>query len=399
MVEKMISVIVPVFNIEEYVGECIESIISQSYKDLEIILVDDGSTDCSGQICDSYAGKDRRIQVIHKSNGGLVSARKAGLEIAKGEYISYVDGDDWIDSQMYQKILEINSSADIIAFAGYEEYAPKEKCGYKKNTVKEGLYQSEDERFRLYSCMMVNGNFFENGVLTYLWSKLIRREILMTMQMNVPDIISYAEDAACVYPCLLKAESIYVTNELLYHYRVRQNSMVKEEIAQEKIQGLFQTLWDSFSAHQLKKHLLQQLKYFAMHTILLKKYTKINSSLVLFPFEKVKKGMKVAIYGAGIFGKIIWNSCQKDDRLIPVGWFDLRYDIYASQGLCVQSSGMIINSNFDVIVIAIANIKLARQIQTEFEQMGIPPEKIDFISIEALEKINLPDYIGVDFIP
>ena len=156
-----ISVVVPVCNIEAYIGECIESIIAQSYENLEIILVDDGSEDGSGKICDAYAKKDSRIRVIHKENGGLVSARKAGLGIAKGEYISCVDGDDWIDPQMYQKLMSMNADADVIAFAGIEEYGAAGQGGIKRNTVEEGLYKEEGDRQRLYKCMMVNGNFYE----------------------------------------------------------------------------------------------------------------------------------------------------------------------------------------------------------------------------------------------
>ena len=99
---SLISVIVPVFNIDKYISKCIESIMEQTYKNLQIILVDDGSTDTSGEICDRYAKKDIRIQVIHKKNGGLVSARNAGLEAAAGEYVGFVDGDDYIDIGFYE---------------------------------------------------------------------------------------------------------------------------------------------------------------------------------------------------------------------------------------------------------------------------------------------------------
>ena len=94
----LFSIIVPIFNVSAYVRKCIESIVNQTYQNLDIILVDDGSTDDSGVICDEYAEKDSRIRVIHKTNGGLVSARKAGINIAKGEYSLYVDGDDWIEN-------------------------------------------------------------------------------------------------------------------------------------------------------------------------------------------------------------------------------------------------------------------------------------------------------------
>ena len=118
----LISVIVPVYNIEEYLPQCIDSIINQSYGELEIILVDDGSTDSGGNICDRYARMDSRIKVIHKENGGLVSARKAGVNRAAGEYVTFVDGDDWIEQDAYQKLIDSGQGADIIAFACYEEY-------------------------------------------------------------------------------------------------------------------------------------------------------------------------------------------------------------------------------------------------------------------------------------
>ena len=104
---KMISVIVPIYNVEQYLEQCLDSIISQTYSQLEIILVDDGSTDSSGQICDKYARKDERIVVIHKTNGGLSDARNAGISVATGEYISFIDSDDYIATDMYNKMIKI----------------------------------------------------------------------------------------------------------------------------------------------------------------------------------------------------------------------------------------------------------------------------------------------------
>lgn len=389
----LISVIVPVYNIAEYLPQCIDSICEQEYPNLEIILVDDGSADSSPLICDQYARKDNRIHVIHKDNGGLVSARKAGLYYAKGEYISYVDGDDWIEHKMYRKLWEMGLTDDIIAFAGYEEYGQGESYGVKKNTIREGRYSCETDRNWLYSHMMVNENFYENGILTYLWSKLIRRKILLECQNAVPDTISYAEDTACVYPCLLKAKTILVANTLLYHYRVRSDSMVRTEVKMEKMESLFQTLGKVFLMHPLKENLMKQLKYSMWHAMLLKNYTGIKHTMTLFPFKKVKPGMRVSVYGAGIWGKVIWGFCQKSDEIKPAGWFDQRYKLYASQGFYVQPTEDISDCIFDVIVIAIANIRLAQQIKTELLQKGISKEQIDCISIEALEEMELPVYI------
>lgn len=115
-----ISIIVPIYNVEKYVRQCIESIINQTYKNLQIILVDDGSTDTSGLICDEYASIDDRIEVIHKKNGGLVTARKIGLQKAKGEYIGFVDGDDYIDDNMYESLLGYILKKDVdMVHTGY----------------------------------------------------------------------------------------------------------------------------------------------------------------------------------------------------------------------------------------------------------------------------------------
>jgi len=389
----MVSVIVPVYNVAEYLPQCIESIIAQTYRNLEIILVDDGSDDGSEVICDQYARADDRIKVIHKENGGLVSARKAGLRTAKGEYISYVDGDDWIDHGMYRKLLERNRTAEIIAFAAYEEYGEGERTGLKKNTVKEGIYEDVGDRYQLYSRMMVNGNFYENGVLAFLWAKLIKRELLLDCQMDVPDIVSYAEDAACVYPCLLKAHSIYITNEILYHYRIRPNSIVKAEVGEDKICELFKVLGDAFSAHPMKESLWQQLKYSMQHTMLLKAYSQIRSRMVLFPFSKVKKEMKVAVYGAGIFGKVIWNYCEGSDSLEAAEWFDRRHGYYAAQGLHVQPVDDILGTDFHMAVIAVANIHLAEQIEEDLVCRGIPRDRIDRLHIEDIQQMALPCYM------
>lgn len=116
VMSDLISVIVPIYQVKEYLHKCITSIINQKYKNLQIILVDDGSTDGSETICDEYAKIDKRITVIHRDNGGLVRARKTGLEYAKGDYVGFVDGDDYIDEEMYAYLYEeiIKGKADMV---------------------------------------------------------------------------------------------------------------------------------------------------------------------------------------------------------------------------------------------------------------------------------------------
>ena len=113
-----VSVIIPVYKVEEYLGQCVDSILSQTYTNLEVLLVDDGSPDDCPRLCDEYAAKDKRVRVIHKENGGLASARNAGLDKANGQFVSFIDSDDWIEQQTYEKVMRIHeeTSAEIIMF-------------------------------------------------------------------------------------------------------------------------------------------------------------------------------------------------------------------------------------------------------------------------------------------
>ena len=144
MDEKLVSVIIPAYNIEDYIGRCLDSIISQTYKNLEIIVVDDGSRDHTGEILDNYAKKDRRIKVIHKENGGVSSARNKGIEAAEGDYIGFIDGDDLIESEMYKTLVDLleEENADI-AHCGYQMVFP-DRVDYYHNTGKKKIQTTEE---------------------------------------------------------------------------------------------------------------------------------------------------------------------------------------------------------------------------------------------------------------
>lgn len=202
MKNPLISVIVPIYMIERYVGICIESIIKQTYKNLEIILVDDGSKDRCPNICDLYAGKDNRIKVIHKPNGGIVSARKAGLQQSNGAYISYVDGDDWIESEFIESLYTaaLENDADIVC-AGYTRDLYSQSV-YFTNGLSSGVYKGEKLR-NLWKTMISNGSYYRSGITTYVWNKLFKRETLIDPQNKVDSRISIGEDGAVTYPALL----------------------------------------------------------------------------------------------------------------------------------------------------------------------------------------------------
>ena len=221
----LISVIVPIYKVEKYLKKCIESLIYQTYKNLEIILIDDGSPDKCPYICDYYANKYPNIIVIHKDNEGLVNARKEGIRCATGDYICYVDGDDWVKDNHFEKIaLEImNSNADIIIH-GYTRYS---KGTYKvvNNHIESGYYCEEQIKKSIIPTMMSRKPFYNTGIEPCIWGKAFKHSLLLPFQIQVPKEITIGEDVAVSYPAIAAAKSISVILDYGYFYRVNDNSM------------------------------------------------------------------------------------------------------------------------------------------------------------------------------
>lgn len=221
-----ISVIVPIYGIEKYLHECIDSILDQSFLNFELILVDDGSPDNCPEICDDYSRKDTRIKVIHKENGGLLSARKAGLKEATGKYISYVDGDDWVDKFYLDtlfKLAEANDS-DLVVTGHFREFDGKIETIKPKMA---GIYDEDELKSSIIPNAIYNGNFCEHGMSTYVWNKLFKRELLNKILFDVPNEIIMGEDAAITYSYLAISKSLVVSRIPLYYYRQRHDSIVK----------------------------------------------------------------------------------------------------------------------------------------------------------------------------
>lgn len=261
-----ISIIVAIYNVEKYIEECIESIQKQSLKDIQIILVDDGSTDNSLKICKRLAEKDARIELVHQENKGLVAARKRGLTVARGKYIGYVDGDDFAEPDMYEKMYQMleKEDADILA-VGYKRDFNGE-LDIVSNEIPSGVYQGK-QLAQIYSRMLFDGNYFTSGIIPSVWSKLFKKELLEVSQMRVDDAIRMGEDAACTYPALLSAKKVMIDNSnCSYHYRYVANSMTAtiDRKYFERASKLFEVLENSFGRDEI---LQRQLEYYKVRII------------------------------------------------------------------------------------------------------------------------------------
>lgn len=211
---KLISVIVPVYNVEKYLERCLDSILRQTYTNLEILVIDDGSKDNSGKICDEYEAKDSRIKVIHKINGGLSDARNAGLKIATGEYIGFVDSDDYIADDMFETLYNLseNNSADISIVSFYEIYKDK-IIGVRNDKTLTKMTKEEALKELL----------IDTNIQSYAWNKLFKKELFEGLNFPVGKNF---EDIATTVLLFEKAENVVVLQEPKYYYLRRDDSII-----------------------------------------------------------------------------------------------------------------------------------------------------------------------------
>lgn len=221
----MISVIVPVYKVENYLRQCLDSLAAQTLDDIEIIIVDDGSPDGCPEICDEYAAKDARMKVVHKQNGGLLSARKAGVAASSGDYIGFVDGDDWVETETFMNMHNaiIKYSPDMVLSDFLCDYGdciePSDQC------FEEGFYDRARLESEIFPKMLFDGRFYRFGVNPNCWSKLVKRELIEKNLSPVDERIRMGEDAAFIYPCMLDSQSITCVKTPTYHYRITEQSM------------------------------------------------------------------------------------------------------------------------------------------------------------------------------
>lgn len=211
--EDLITVIIPVYNVEDYLDKCLKTVVAQSYKNLEIILVNDGSTDLSGSICEEWKKKDSRIKVIHKQNGGASDARNYAIEIAKGDYVGFIDADDYIELDMYENLHNeaVKYDADIISCGYYKE---------EQDNIRQ-LYTSFNDTVVLDAVGALRGTFLFNYVSEGNWTKLINKRVLREVRYKKG---IHTEDLLFLAEIVDKSEKIVCIPKPLYHYVIRSDS-------------------------------------------------------------------------------------------------------------------------------------------------------------------------------
>lgn len=388
IIKNLITIIVPIYNISSYLEKCITSIINQTYKNIQIILVDDGSTDECGDICDRYAFSDNRIKVIHKSNGGLVSARKAGLKEATGEYIGYVDGDDWIEPDLCENMLKemLDSGADLVD-ADYYMDMGSEVVSMHSN-IFYGRYDVEE----IIPIMLCDENFNECCLKAYLWSKMFKRELLEKVQYAVDERITFGEDVAVTYPYVLQCKKISILNYSGYHYVQHLSSMVYTKKVDEQIRNtlLIKGLYNNFIKDVNAGILLQELNQYSKLLFTLRNifyFDQYSNGRYLLPFGGIEENAKVIIYGAGRVGQSIYRYLSDTQKNQVVDWLDRDFEKYQQLGFEVHLPESIHELELTniKIIIAINSRKVANSVRKWLIENQVREESIMWLTEEFID--------------
>lgn len=400
MSSPLISVIVPIYMIDRYLGICIESIINQSYKNIEIILVDDGSKDRCPEICDLYAKKDIRIKVIHKTNGGLVSARKAGLRESNGEYISYVDGDDWIGVGFIESLYTsaVTSGAEIVCAGQTRDLFSK--SAHFCNALPTGIYEG-NKLTDLWKAMISYGDYYRPGISTYVWNKLFKRNVLLTPQSTVDNRISIGEDGAVTYPALLNCKCVAVVDNVAYHYRQREDSMLKQRTSYadeaQKLKYLYDYLvqWSKNIPAELEIN--KQITDYVLSIAIMRSGGRLPQDS-FSTFDKSYYNKNIVVYSAGTFGQQLINRFKETKHCNVVAWLDDDYWEYRRCCLDVDPVASITRVEYDFVLIATVDSLVAKEITKRLLDLGVSPKKILTVSVPLNKESLLSQFLDIESI-
>ena len=393
---KLVSVIVPVYNVESYLKKCIDSILAQTYENYELILVDDGSTDQSGEICDVYAKADSRIKVIHQNNRGLVVARQIGLKNSIGQLIMPVDSDDWIDETMLEVMVGYheNYDTDIVLSGVIHEHEDGRSVLYKEDTFI-GYYELGEGDCQIYKNLFVKENTpLTGGIRSNLWSRLYTRENIYDNQMDVDTGIKNGEDDACFFPCMMQAKSVYFIQDAFYHCRVREGSMSRDgkQFGYHEIELLEQGLRKKIKGHfyeDIFKEQLNKYIFIRMNSLFYMQQGKrvlVAEKEYCFPHYLIPERAKIIIYGAGAVGKDYVKQVLNTNLYELVGWIDKNAAVQSCLHK-VETLDILLERHYEYIILATTKEEYAKEMKDEIRSKL--KESKPIIWIKPVTRTNL----------
>lgn len=386
----LVSVIIPIYNTEKYLRQSIESIINQTYKNLEIILIDDGSTDDSLSICYEYQERDSRIIVLEQNNLGAFKARKSGINVANGKYVAFVDGDDWIEPNMYYDLVQIMEENDtcMVESGIIDVNGDNEKCRMQK--LETGKYSGERFEKKILPYMLYNGCFFESLISPTIWNKLFLKKIVKNIYDSIEDGGIMANDTVITYPYLVVTQDIYVTNKCYYHYRVVNGSITRNKYNNicDKLNVHIKVIEKYFEESDYKKVLMPQLHMhkLRMYAMYCPEVFDLIANTFLSIYGGVNNNEKIVIYGAGKSGIRAYEYIFKILKDNIVAWVDKNYK-YLSKEIDenIKNPRDVDYNEVDKVIITVLKADAVDSIKQELKDMGVDESKINWIPSDYIQ--------------
>jgi hypothetical protein len=355
--EIVLTITVPAYNVGRYVEQCLQSLARQTYHDIEIIVVNDGSTDNTGEICDNAARYDARFRIIHQENKGLVAARKTALGYARGRYVGCVDGDDYVEPTYCETLIDaaLRDDADLVVAGHMRDYKGNKHAYYPK--LQAGVYEGQ-RLSRLHQMYISAPPVFSHGISTYLWSKIYKTDLYAKYQLAVPDSFSMAEDAACIFPMIASSRKVSVTHACEYHYVQHQTSMLKRvagswEAEAKKVIEVCDHIRLQTVNHPLAASIHEQIREYERHQLIARTGgVDVTADGVTIFGKFVPKGSAVAVCNAGSLGQRVVQRIRELNGISIIGWFDQDWEKYQADGLPVQSEDRIATCSADYFIVA-----------------------------------------------
>lgn len=376
----LLSVVIPVYNCEKHLKNCIESVISQSYPNIEIVLVNDGSTDDSKKICEFYTTIDKRVRLFTIKNVGAYQARKYGVQQARGELITFLDADDYIDSCTYERLMDIYKSCypDIISYTFQigDEGIPCE------NHFECGLYDRNAIRNKIIPNMLFNIKNGYRDLNPSVGCKILKKQLFLKITSDVEERITWGDDALVTYPMVCISEKIYIDTTPYYHYVMNEQSsthtfqygiiddLIRFRNELSKLLNRYYKEYDwKFQIDSYMRTYTEMLfnSWFGIHR---------TASMYVFPYHLIPCNCNVKVYGAGEVGKAYVIELLQGRYAMLSGWYDKQRQGESYCGISILNPNQIMDRAEEYIIIAIDDKKIASEVIQELISHGISAEKI-----------------------
>lgn len=374
-----VSIVIPIYNSQKYLENCIKSILKQSYKNIEIILVNDGSTDDSLLICEKYKKINGNIYIINQENLGTVLARKTGIENATGTYITFIDSDDYIEYDYIETLMQYMNDNDLVTSGLRWEGSD----GVMHDGILPGNYNIDIDSPVVTNMIYAKDNI-NIGILTNMCGKMFKTNIAQKVIQDVDICVYYGEDGEFVYKYILMCKKIYISDYCGYYYR--KNDFSVTHIVHEdfliNVNKLYLSLKKTFENSEYKEILLAQLEHWISAHIRMAEdkmgFCNCEKRIkYIMPCKKKVANCNIVIYGAGKVGKDYIRQIKKEKLCKNIMWVDRDWKgkgcIY---NIKVESPLAIKLFNYDYIVLAVYNEKIVDEIVYKLEKLNVSRNKI-----------------------